>query len=513
MKRGIPSKTKNMKKLLFIVALIATSFMSYAQVGIGTTTPAPSAILDLTSTDKALLITRVASTAAVTTPVNGMIVYDISSNCLKSFAGGIWSGCLNPPATNGSTNGTAVASAIDCNAGSTGTMTAGTAVSGVTQSLTVTATTAGTYNISASANGVTFAGAGTLSVGTQVIILTATGTPTTATGSPFTYTLNTTPGCSFTRAVVAATPPGGVTSYTCNTGSIGSMQVGVPVSGVTQTITANVSAIGSYTITATNNGVTFSASGIFTVTGSQNITLTATGSPISAAASPYTYTLGGTPTPTSNCSFTRTVAPATPAAVFCASGPTTVVDVTNPTTGRTWMDRNLGASQAATSSTDALSYGDLYQWGRRTDGHQCRTSPTTTTLSAVDQPGNGNFITSASPFDWRSPQNPNLWQGESGTNNPCPAGYRIPTEAELNAERLAFSPQNAAGAFASPLKLPMAGFRNLSNGSLNIVGSNGNYWSSTVSGTSARDLDFNSSGANMYADRRALGFSVRCLKD
>ena len=33
--------------------------------------------------------------------------------------------------------------------------------------------------------------------------------------------------------------------------------------------------------------------------------------------------------------------------------------VTNPTTGEIWMDRNLGASQVATSSTDAAAYGDL----------------------------------------------------------------------------------------------------------------------------------------------------------
>lgn len=44
-------------------------------------------------------------------------------------------------------------------------------------------------------------------------------------------------------------------------------------------------------------------------------------------------------------------------------------NVTNATTGKVWMDRNLGASQVATSSTDANSYGDLYQWGRAKDGH------------------------------------------------------------------------------------------------------------------------------------------------
>lgn len=85
--------------------------------------------------------------------------------------------------------------------------------------------------------------------------------------------------------------------------------------------------------------------------------------------------------------------------------------VINFTTGKVWMDRNLGASQVATSSTDIASYGDLYQWGRGTDGHQIRTSGTTATLSSSDNPGHGDFITNgSSPNDWRSPQNDNLWQ-------------------------------------------------------------------------------------------------------
>ncbi|MCD4736862.1 MAG: hypothetical protein K8R53_12530, partial [Bacteroidales bacterium] len=38
--------------------------------------------------------------------------------------------------------------------------------------------------------------------------------------------------------------------------------------------------------------------------------------------------------------------------------------VVNDVTGKVWLDRNLGASQVATSSTDTNAYGDLYQWGR-----------------------------------------------------------------------------------------------------------------------------------------------------
>ena len=193
---------------------------------------------------------------------------------------------------------------------------------------------------------------------------------------------------------------------------------------------------------------------------------------------------------------------------------TAVVLVTNPATGKTWMDRNLGASRAATSSTDEEAYGDLYQWGRAADGHQKRNSPTTTTLSTSDTPEHGNFILSLySPWDWRSPQNTNLWQGVNGTNNPCPSGYRLPTYAELEAERQSWSSNNAAGAFASPLKLPMAGYRSSSNGSLNVVGSAGFYWSSTVGGDLSRHLRFHSSDAGTINDRRAHGYSVRCLKD
>jgi uncharacterized protein (TIGR02145 family) len=182
--------------------------------------------------------------------------------------------------------------------------------------------------------------------------------------------------------------------------------------------------------------------------------------------------------------------------------------------GKCWLDRNLGASRVAQSSTDTLAYGDLYQWGRFTDGHEIRTSGTTSTLSSSNTPEHGNFILApSSPYDWRSPQNNNLWQGVSGTNNPCPAGYRLPTEAEWNAERQSWSSNNAAGAFNSPLKLPVAGGRSLSNGSLSGVGSYGSYWSATVDGTSSRLLYFFSSNAYMGSGFRASGRSVRCLKD
>ena len=190
-----------------------------------------------------------------------------------------------------------------------------------------------------------------------------------------------------------------------------------------------------------------------------------------------------------------------------------VNDVYNPATGKVWMDRNLGASRAATSSTDTEAYGYLYQWGRGTDGHQVRTSGTTSTLSNYSIPGHGNFILSTSPpYDWRSPQNPIMWQGADGINNPCPAGYRLPTEAELNAEQLSWVLKNATGAFASPLKLPVAGYRSGMSGVLYVVGSIGEYWSSTVSSDESRVLGFGNI-VEMGSRNRADGYSVRCIKE
>jgi len=178
--------------------------------------------------------------------------------------------------------------------------------------------------------------------------------------------------------------------------------------------------------------------------------------------------------------------------------------------GRIWMDRNLGATQIATSITDDVAYGDLYQWGRSTDNHQLRASGSTTILSSTDAPGNNLFIYGST--DWRSPSNDNLWQGLLGTNNPCPSGFRMPTKAEWETEIASWSSQNKEGAFASPLKLPTPGFREYSGGSVMNAGLNGDYWSSSVDGANSFIMYIHS-GAGTVAFPRAYGFSCRCIKD
>ena len=204
-----------------------------------------------------------------------------------------------------------------------------------------------------------------------------------------------------------------------------------------------------------------------------------------------------------------------PGAIHCSGTPTAIVDVTNPATGKTWMDRNLGASQAADSSKHEASYGDLYQWGRFADGHQCRSSDTTHQRSSTDNPGHGYFIAtnSSSIHDWRTPKNDNLWQGVNGINNPCPKGYRLPTEAEWQEELESWGSTNATGAYASTLKLPKAGYRDYNSGNYGGSGQVGNYWSSTVQSTNSYYLYFIDTKADLNHNYRAQGYSVRCIKD
>jgi hypothetical protein len=92
-----------MKKIILSAVCIAVSFTSIAQIGIGTTNP--EGALDIVSSNSGIILPRVANTASITTPVNGMIIYDISSECVKAYQKNHWTGCLKvfgdaPPVAN-----------------------------------------------------------------------------------------------------------------------------------------------------------------------------------------------------------------------------------------------------------------------------------------------------------------------------------------------------------------------------------------------------------------------------
>lgn len=203
--------------------------------------------------------------------------------------------------------------------------------------------------------------------------------------------------------------------------------------------------------------------------------------------------------------------------VICDGSTFTWNDVTNPVTGKTWMDRNLGAKQVATSLTDSLAYGDLYQWGRGSDGHQCRNSDTINLQSNSDSPEHSKFINEPEMVpgeeyipDWRSPKNDNLWQGVDGINNPCPTGYRLPTKTEWEEEVESWSSKDMYGAYGSVLKLPAAGWRQIY---LPYTAVYGYYWSSTPNeiGQSYK-IGFQAGWGASYTGRTA-GLSIRCIKD
>ncbi|GAB5401183.1 MAG: hypothetical protein Aureis2KO_27680 [Aureisphaera sp.] len=67
-------------KLPLLFLLIASS--CYAQVGIGTTSPDPSSVLDITASDKGVLIPRMTSTErdAIVDPINGLMIYNTDSD-------------------------------------------------------------------------------------------------------------------------------------------------------------------------------------------------------------------------------------------------------------------------------------------------------------------------------------------------------------------------------------------------------------------------------------------------
>ena len=212
--------------------------------------------------------------------------------------------------------------------------------------------------------------------------------------------------------------------------------------------------------------------------------------------------------------------------------------VTNPITGRTWLNNNLGAEyadannpngnfnpkQQATANNDYKAYGSLFQWGRKADGHELMnwTNGATgagkygETSTKADDPSDSLFIENSSfPFDWRVNRDDTLWANESSANNVCPIGYRLPLNPngaedsanEFYQESKTWSSQDNAGALSSFLKMPAAGCR-YNRASL------GYYWSGSVNEGYARRMFFNSSimNPNSYY-YRMYGFSVRCIKN
>src|SRR5690554_207979 len=81
-----------MKKLFTLIVLIACAGL-HAQVGIGTTNPDGSAALDVTATDKGMLVPRLttAQRVAISSPATGLLVYDTTVQGFWFYNGSTWS--------------------------------------------------------------------------------------------------------------------------------------------------------------------------------------------------------------------------------------------------------------------------------------------------------------------------------------------------------------------------------------------------------------------------------------
>ncbi len=95
--------------LLYLILLILTKQNSIAQVGIGTTTPDASSILDLTSTSKGMLLPRMttAQRNAIGTPVPGLMIYNTTTSSFNFYNGTTWTSIFSGSSGVNSVTGTA----------------------------------------------------------------------------------------------------------------------------------------------------------------------------------------------------------------------------------------------------------------------------------------------------------------------------------------------------------------------------------------------------------------------
>ena len=205
--------------------------------------------------------------------------------------------------------------------------------------------------------------------------------------------------------------------------------------------------------------------------------------------------------------------------------------VTNTTTGKTWLNNNLGARYAnvndsnfdprrqATVFNDFLAQGSLYQWGRKTDGHELinrglASSPKYGSIFLKsDIPGHKLFIKSpAGTQDWRIHQNILLWSGANAVNNVCPVGYRVPTLAEFQLEAASWASKDRDGAFTSNEAWTLTSLRKYSDAALG-GSAYGYYWTSNTTGMAASYGYITNLNAGSNITARAYAMAVRCIKD
>ncbi|MDV3777992.1 hypothetical protein CMU25_17280 [Elizabethkingia anophelis] len=194
--------------------------------------------------------------------------------------------------------------------------------------------------------------------------------------------------------------------------------------------------------------------------------------------------------------------------------------------GKTWMRYNLGAtaSNPDVAPNNATLFGDYYQWGSLYPSGAPNTSPWNTST----YPANNSWFNGTEPYPLK------------GYNDPCPSGYRIPTDTEFQ-NLIASTTQSNSGNWDSEsatnysslkiftsnrdanvkLSFPATGYRNRNGlGPLQSRGTGGFYWVSTSprgSGTSRvyNNIQMYKNSLDFESDANApfYGENLRCVRE
>lgn len=311
-----------MKAQLFFTLILSNLLLGFSQVGIGTSNPSQSAILEVRSNTKGFLPPRLTENEkqAIINPAAGLLIFNSTKKCLefnKQEAIHQWQGIGCPSVNNSNTNGSSNAVSILLSYKSIGILTENQEIltNSVKQILEIDVSQIGSFNFEAVSAGITFSASGEFTTtGPQLVELIASGTPNISNLSGELFTLNTNlTNNSFSR-ILLPEPTG---PDNCNDNNIlyqsNLMVQNSNASNTTQTITVNPNAPGPYSFTTQNVfGVTFSATGVFTSAGTKNITLQASGTESGSSGSTFnSFNVTGSYPGESNfsCSFERTFWP------------------------------------------------------------------------------------------------------------------------------------------------------------------------------------------------------------
>lgn len=301
---------------------------------------------------------------------------------------------------------------------------------------------------------------------------------------------------------------------------------------------------GTVTVNYTGgNGAAYPATSVNSLVGSNGgtagLTATLPAGTLAIGAGSLVFTISGTPNIGSVATFPITVGGQTCSFTLQTCG---AYLGAGQTSWKNFMCHNLGADYTKDpniliAATQQI-HGNYYQWGR--------VAPVATQTAII-----GTWNTTV-------PASTSLNDATKTANDPCPAGFRVPTIAQwqnvigniagdppagtfhntpINVSANDFGNFNPLG-FSSALTyrtggivtltLPAAGLRNPANGSLANRDASGIYMSSTTgSGNNARKFNFvrdrNTGSApygigpyqltNSIDVSRASGYSVRCIKE